>query len=69
MRGLRLLIQLLQQTCGQRGPAGLVAGSQTLAGFSVEILVKQNQVLPVRVILKSFVVAMAGATTIPVTQE
>jgi len=34
------------------GPAGLMCRAETKAGFGVEILVKQHQVLPVGVVLK-----------------
>lgn len=33
----------------QRGPAGLVAGTQPFAAVAVEILVEERQVAPVRV--------------------
>src|SRR5262249_55562480 len=48
---------LLQQLGDERGPSGLVARADRRAGVAVEILVKRNQVAPVRVGLKARVVA------------
>src|SRR5437762_9696578 len=47
--GYRLLFvsmarEVFHLTDHQRGPAGLMAGAQSLAGFAVEIFVEQNQV-------------------------
>src|SRR5687768_16888136 len=43
----------------QRGPAGLVAGAQTLAAVAVEELVEEDEVFPVRVLGEARVVAAA----------
>src|SRR5262249_15811911 len=48
---------LLQQLGDQRGPSGLVARADRRAGVAVEILVKRNQIVPVRIGLKTRVVA------------
>jgi hypothetical protein len=48
---------LLKQFGDQGSPSGLVTGADSPAGVAVEVLVKRNQVMPVRVRLEQFVVA------------
>src|SRR6478609_930410 len=48
------------------GPAGLVRGSDPLARVAVEVLVEEQQVVPVRVGLELFDRAVDGAATIGV---
>ena len=40
------------QISHQGSPASLVAGSKTQPAFSMEILVKEDEILPVRIFLK-----------------
>jgi len=42
----------LQQLGDERGPAGLMAGTDARAGVSVEVFVKGNQVVPVPIVLE-----------------
>lgn len=54
------------------GPAGLVRGSEAFAGLSVEVFVKEDEVLPVLVIgvaFGDFRVAEAGAVAVFVFLE
>src|SRR5437762_12366255 len=72
--GYRLLFvsmarEVFHLTDHQRGPAGLMAGAQSLAGFAVEIFVEQNQVAPVRVFGPVRVVAVARAASVFFGQE
>src|SRR6266699_134283 len=46
------LSTLLKQLGDERRPAGLMAGADGRAGIAVEILVKRNQVVPVRIRLE-----------------
>ncbi len=63
---------LPDQADDEGGPAGLVGGSEAFAGFSVEILVEEDEVLPVwivRVALGCLAVAVARAVAILVFFE
>src|SRR5215510_7452569 len=46
------LSSLLKKFGDERGPAGLMAGADRRAGVAVEVLVKWNQVVPVRIVLE-----------------
>src|SRR6266480_2651691 len=61
--------EVFHLTDHQRGPAGLMAGTQSLAGFAVEIFVEQNQVAPVRVFGPARFVAMERAAPVFIGQE
>ena len=50
----------MQRTTSAVQP-GLVAGAHAAAGVAVEVLVKQDQVLPVRIVGEAGVAAVAGA--------
>src|SRR5579872_1159548 len=66
---LHLFSSLLKQICDQSCPARLVAGTDTCAVITVEVLVEQQEVAPVRVILKCFNAAMNRPQPIFVAQE
>jgi len=46
---------------GQRGPTGLMACAESLAGFAVKIFVKEHKVAPVRIVGETRVAAVARA--------
>ena len=46
-----------------------MVGAQALAGFAVEILVKQHESAPVRVLRKAAIITVAGPATVLVGQE
>src|SRR5271170_850051 len=53
----------------QSSPACLMTGSQTCAVFSVEVLVKQDVISPVRIILELFRSSIDRALAVGVTQK
>ena len=55
---------LLDQFGHQRGPAGLVAGAQSRAIVSIEILKEQNQIAPERIVLEDRHIAVHGAAPV-----
>src|SRR5581483_103718 len=46
------LAALLQQLGDDAGPSGLVAGADSAAVIAVEVLIEEDQVLPVRILIK-----------------
>ncbi|HYX59139.1 MAG TPA: hypothetical protein VE888_09030, partial [Streptosporangiaceae bacterium] len=63
------LTHALDQPGHEAGPAGLVGGTQPGSVVAVEVLVEQDQVTPVRVVLKEPGSAVDGALPVTVPQE
>src|SRR5262245_21679731 len=60
---------LVDQRRHQTGPAGLVAGAEAGAVVAVEVLVKEDQVAPVRVALELLGAAVDRPPSLPVARE
>ncbi len=60
---------MLEEFGDEAGPAGLMAGAQSGAVVAVEVFVKQNQVAPVRIVLKNFRSTGDGAAAVPISQK
>ena len=50
----RLLPGLFKELGYKTGPAGLMTRAQSGSGVAVKIFVKQNQIAPIRIVLKFF---------------
>src|SRR5215471_13158140 len=59
----------IKYTGNESGPAGLVARSETCAVVSVEVLIEEDVVLPVRIVLELPGSSVDGAFSVGVTQE
>src|SRR5689334_21732549 len=59
----------VDQIGDQSRPAGLVRRAQADASVAVEIFVKKNQVTPMRILLKFFIVAIHGTRTVATTRK
>src|SRR6476469_10571318 len=56
-------------TCDDAGPAGLMAGAEASAVVPMEIFVKENQIAPVRVLLKFLGAAVDRPPTVFVLEK
>ena len=56
-----MLSPLIDERGDQGRPAGLMRCAQAGAGVAVEILVKENQIVPVGIVLELALVAVKGA--------
>src|SRR6266540_7303137 len=63
------LLVLLNQLRDQAGPAGLMAGTNATAVVTVEVLVEQDQIAPVRIGLESFVRSVHRSASVGAAQE
>ena len=54
---------------GQSGPSGLMARTESLAGFAVKIFMKEHKVAPVRVVDEARVAAVARTTPADVGEK
>src|SRR5262249_3416244 len=54
--------QILDAPDHQRCPAGLMTGAKAFAGFRMEVLVEQDQPLPVWIVSEAFVFAVTRAS-------
>src|SRR5215831_15443679 len=60
---------ILDEADAERGPAGLVRGTEAAAGVAVEVLVEEHEVAPARVGGEARVAAVAGAGAVGSGQE
>src|SRR6476661_9002787 len=59
----------VDQRGNHAGPTGLVAGAQARSVVAVEVLVEEDQVAPVRILLKRFRTAVDGAVALRIAKE
>ena len=55
-----------EQASNERGPSGLMAGPEALAGVAVEVLVKQEKIAPVGVLRETRVCPVANPAALVV---
>ena len=60
---------LVDQLRHQAGPAGLVTGPQTGTIVAMKVFIEQNQILPMRILLKGFQTAVNRPIAIAVAQK
>src|SRR5438067_6433261 len=63
------LSTLLKQLGDERGPSGLMAGADRRARVAVEVLVKRNQIVPVRIALEQVDAAEHRTPAVSVVEE
>ena len=62
-------MQFLQHFCNQSCPSGLMTRPKTTTGFTMEVFVKQDQVLPVRIIPISSITPVARSVSQSIRQK
>lgn len=60
---------ILQQSGHQRGPAGLMAGSEPLARVAVKILMEEHEIAPMRIGGETRVRSVTGAPTMLIASK
>jgi hypothetical protein len=64
-----LFATLLQEFGHQRGPTRLMTGADASAVIAVEVFVKQDQIAPMRIVLKRFRPAVDWPAAVGIPKE